>query len=98
MVFFWLKNPDSPADRAAFETSLKKFINQSVFIRGMHVGTPAPTDRPVIDSSYTYSLVLSFDSKADQDAYQDEDGHQVFIAECSPLWEKVVVYDSINIL
>ena len=26
-VFFWLKNPDSTADRAAFETSLKKFLD-----------------------------------------------------------------------
>ena len=97
-VFFWLKNPDSAVDRAAFEKSLTNFINQSVFIKTKHVGTPAQTDREVIDSTYTYSLLLTFETKKDHDAYQIEPNHKQFIEESSPLWEKVVVYDSVNIL
>ena len=97
-VFFWLKNPDNQADRAAFEKSLKKFINQSIYIKTKHIGVPAATDRDVIDNSYTYSLLLTFAHKADQDTYQEEPAHKVFIAESSDLWEKVLVYDSENIL
>ena len=97
-VYFWLKNPDSEADRAAFETSLKKFINSSEFVMSKHIGTPASTNREVIDNTYTYSLILSFKDKADQDKYQDEPVHKTFIAESENLWKKVLIYDSINSL
>lgn len=98
IVFFWLKNANSEDDRNTFEASLKRFVNTSVFIKTKHVGTPANTDRPVIDSSYTYCLSLTFANKSDQDQYQEEAGHHRFIEECAELWEKVIVYDSENIL
>ena len=97
-VFFWLKNPDNNIDRKAFEASLTRFINNSGFIKTKHIGVPAKTDRGVIDNSYTYSLLLTFNSKEDQDKYQDEPNHKKFIEESSSLWTKVVVYDSENIL
>ncbi len=95
-VYFWLKNPDNAVDRAAFETSLKKFIDASEFIQTKHIGMPAKTNREVIDNTYTYSLLLTFKDKATQDKYQDEPNHKKFIAESSELWEKVLVYDSEN--
>ena len=96
MVFFWLKEPQNAEARKAFEASLEKFIKNSPYITAMHVGTPADTDRPVIDNTYTYSLVLSFASKKEQDQYQDEPAHKLFIKESENLWEKVLVYDSVN--
>jgi len=97
VVFFWLKNPDNQEDRDKFETSLKKFINSSNYIKSKHVGTPADTDRDVIDNTYTYCLIATFKDKADQDKYQEEQVHKVFIEESQDLWEKVVVYDSESI-
>jgi len=97
-VYFWLNNPENQEDRAAFEKSLTNFINHSEFIRTKHLGTPAATDRGVIDNSYTYSLLLTFDNKAQQDKYQVEEGHLKFIEESSKLWKKVIVYDSEDIL
>ncbi len=97
-VFFWLKQPKNKADRAAFEKSLTNFINQSVFIKTKHIGIPADTNREVIDSSYSYSLLLTFENKQDHDSYQEEPNHKQFIKESSHLWEKVMVYDSKNIL
>ena len=47
-----------------------------------------------VDDSFTYSLILSFESAEDQAAYQTEPPHLVFIEECEDLWEKVIVYDS----
>lgn len=93
-VYFWLKNPADPAERQSFETSLKKFINSSRFIKNSFIGVPAKTDRPVIDQSYTYCLSLTFENKAEQDKYQEEDVHMVFIKESERLWAKVLVYDS----
>lgn len=98
IVYFWLKNPNNKEDRNAFETSLLKFINNSTFIKTRHVGKPASTNREVIDSSYSYCLSLTFENKELQDKYQEEEGHIQFIEESSKLWEKVIVYDSENIL
>ena len=96
-VFFWLKNPDSTADRAAFETSLKKFLDASAYAKTKFIGTPPRASRDVVDGSFTYSLLLSFDSAESQKAYQDEAPHMVFIAESENLWSKVIVYDSAGI-
>lgn len=96
-VFFWLKNPDNAAERAAFETSLKKFLSQSAYAKTKFIGTPPKTSRDVVDGSFTYSLVLSFESPQAQQAYQDEPAHKVFIEESSDLWTKVIVYDSFGI-
>lgn len=96
-VFFWLKNPDNAADRTAFETSLKKFLDHSGYAKTKFIGTPPRASRDVVDGSFTYSLILSFDSAESQKAYQDEAPHKVFIKESESLWTKVIVYDSTSI-
>ena len=93
-VFFWLKDDKNQNVRSRFKTSLEKFIKNSKYVTSMHLGTPAETDRPVIDNSYTYCLIATFPSKEEQDKYQDEEGHKIFIEESNELWEKVLVYDS----
>ncbi|MDY7394038.1 Dabb family protein [Aureibaculum sp. 2210JD6-5] len=95
-VFFWLKNPENMDDRSMFEKSLNSFIDQSVYIKTKHIGVPAKTDRAVIDNSYTYSLLVTFKDKKDHDNYQEEPNHKQFVKECSDLWKKVLVYDSVN--
>jgi len=96
-VFFWLKNPDSAADRAAFEAALKKFLNQSAYAKTQFIGKPPKASRDVVDGSFTYSLVVSFESAQAQQGYQDELSHKVFVEEASALWTKVIVYDSVSI-
>lgn len=93
-VFFWLVNEDEKTKKA-FLAELRKFIDQADMIRSQHIGTPADTDRPVIDNTYSYSLILSFDSKKEHDEYQEHQLHKDFIANASSLWEKVQVYDSV---
>lgn len=96
-VFFWLKNPDNAADRMAFETSLKKFLDNSGYAKTKFIGTPPRASRDVVDGSFTYSLILTFDSAESQQEYQDEAPHKLFIAESEKLWTKVIVYDSTSI-
>ena len=95
-VYFWLKNPDSPDDKNKLIEGLKK-LSKVKTIRTFHMGQPAPTNRDVIDRSYSISWLLFFDSKADQDSYQSDPVHLKFVEECSSLWAKVIVYDSIDI-
>ena len=95
-VFFWLKEPVTDDVRARFEAALKELVTIEVII-DYHLGRPAATNREVIDSSYTYSLLTTFKNKADQDIYQSHPKHLKFIEDCDDLWERVVVYDSENI-
>lgn len=97
VVYFWLENPDHPDDREDFENSLKKFLSKSEYAQTNFIGIPAKTPREVVDNSYTYSLILSFSSKEEQEKYQKEPAHLKFIEESEHLWKKVLVYDSIGI-
>lgn len=97
VVYFWLNNPDNKQDRSVFENSLKKFLNNSKYAQTKFIGTPANTPREVVDNSYTYSLILSFPSKENQEKYQNEPAHLDFIKEASHLWKKVQVYDSVGL-
>jgi hypothetical protein len=92
-VFFWLKNPDSIADRDALIDGVKG-LAAIPNIRALHVGVPAPVEsRPVVDATYSVSELIFFDTIEDQNIYQAHPLHQAFIARFSPLWARVVVYD-----
>ncbi|MCM4167062.1 hypothetical protein KCTC52924_00745 [Arenibacter antarcticus] len=93
-VFFWLKNPNNTNERKAFETSLKKFLDHSQYANTKFIGVPPKASRDVVDGSFTYSLVVTFESSEAQEKYQTEEPHLLFIEESSELWTKVVVYDS----
>jgi len=96
-VYFWLENPDKPDDRTAFETSLKKFLSNSAYAKTKFIGYPPKASRDVVDGSFTYSLIVTFESAEAQQNYQDEAPHKLFIEESSHLWTKVIVYDSTSI-
>ncbi|HZH67227.1 MAG TPA: Dabb family protein [Flavisolibacter sp.] len=96
-VFFWLKNPSSKEDLAKLIAGLQTLKKIST-VRNIYIGVPAATeDRTVVDSSYSASELLFFDDLAGQKVYQDDPIHQKFIADCSHLWEKVIVYDAVDV-
>jgi len=96
-VYFWLKNPSSKDDLQALLAGLRT-LAKIESVRGIHIGVPADTEqRSVVDSSYSASELLFFDDIAGQNAYQDHPIHKQFVADCSHLWERVVVYDSVAV-
>jgi hypothetical protein len=95
-VYFWLKNAASAEDLNKLVAGLKK-LSAVTTIKQFHIGKPAATNREVIDSSYAVSWLLFFDTKADQDSYQTDPVHLKFVEECSSLWAKVIVYDSVDV-
>ena len=96
-VFFWLKNPNSKEDLEKLFKGLRT-LAKIESVRGVHFGVPASTEkRDVVDNSYSASEILFFDDTAGQKIYQDHPVHQQFVADCSHLWEKVVVYDAIAV-
>ena len=96
-VFFWLKNRESKEDLAKLLEGLRT-LEKIETIRKIHIGVPASTEkRDVVDNSYHASELMFFDDTAGQKTYQDHPIHKKFIENCGHLWEKVVVYDSMDV-
>lgn len=94
-VYFWLKNTLSDQERSEFTKELKALATIET-IQHCYIGKPADTDRAIIDSSYSYALVIIFADRAAHDAYQDHPTHDRFRETCAPFWEKVQIYDSVD--
>ena len=93
-VFFWLKE-NNESNREQLIEGLKKLSSVST-IKQYHIGVPATTNREVIENTYNVSWMILFDNAADQDSYQVDPIHLNFVKECSHLWNKVTVFDTIN--
>lgn len=95
-VFFWLKEPKNEDHKKQLVKALNDLLKVET-IKLSHIGFPAGTEsRDVVDHSYSVSYMVMFDDQAGQDAYQVHPLHVKFVEENSHLWEKVVVYDSVD--
>ena len=94
-VYFWLKDGLANRDKDTFVNGVRSLASIEKVQHG-HIGTPAETDRPVIDRSYSYALVLFFRDKSAHDAYQAHPVHDRFREQCSTFWRKVLIYDSVG--
>lgn len=94
-VFFWLKEKLNTEHQAQLHAGLLELAKIQE-IKEAYVGKPADTNRPVIDSSYDFSITFIFENKDNQDIYQTHPDHLKFIDNCSKLWSKVIVYDAIS--
>ena len=94
-VYFWLRDDLSPADKAKFVDGIRSLTTIDVVQLGF-IGTPAATNRAIIDTTYSYALVLTFADAAAQDAYQVHAVHDAFRDNCGGSWKKIVIYDSVS--
>ncbi len=95
-VYFWLSNPDSKEDAAQLIAALNE-LRAVPNIQQAHIGVPAAAARGVIDSSYQVSWCLFFEDASEEAIYQTHPLHVQFVEQNKHLWQKVVVYDSINV-
>jgi len=96
-VFFWLKNPDSVQDRDKLVEGVKT-LSKIETIKEIHVGILASTEkRDVVDTSWQVSELMFFDDLAGQAVYQTHQVHLDFIKNYGHLWQKVVVYDAMEV-
>jgi hypothetical protein len=91
-VYFWLKSGLGDDARAKFLQGLLALKNVPT-VKAMHVGQPVPSERPVVDGSYSFGLTVIFDNAADHDAYQVHPLHKAFAQEFAPYWDRIRVYD-----
>ena len=96
-VFFWLKNPDSKEDLNKLIEGLKS-LRKIESVRRINIGIPASTQkRDVVDNSFSASELLFFNDLEGEKTYQNHPIHLKFIENCSHLWSKVLVYDSMDV-
>jgi len=95
-VFFWLKHADNSADQLKLIEGLTK-LSAVKTIQQFHIGKPANTNRDVIERGYAISWYVQVNNAADQASYQTDPIHLKFIEAYSHLWEKVIVYDSVDV-
>ena len=96
-AIFWLKNPDSVADRDKLVEGVKT-LSKIETIKEIHVGIVAKTEkREVVDQSWGVSELMFFNDLAGQATYQTHQVHLDFIKNYSHLWSKVVVYDAMEV-
>jgi hypothetical protein len=96
-VFFWLKNPSSTEDRDQLVAGLKTLAGIPL-IKELYVGVLAATEkRDVVDASWQVSELMFFHDLTSQATYQQHPIHLDFVKNYSHLWEKVVVYDTMNL-
>ncbi|GGE70281.1 stress responsive alpha/beta barrel protein [Pedobacter psychrotolerans] len=92
-VLFWLKADITEAQKAAFRKSLET-LEQIEVVKTFHLGTPAPIERAVVDTSYTFSLLIMFEDLTAHDVYQVHPLHKAFLDEFKVYFEKVIIYDA----
>jgi hypothetical protein len=96
-VFFRLKNPGSVEDRDKLVEGVRTLAKIPT-VRELQVGVLANTEkRDVVDTSWQVSELMFFSDLAGQATYQDHPIHLEFIKNYGHLWDKVVVYDAMEV-
>lgn len=92
-VLFWLKADTTEEQKRAFRAGLET-LQKVETVKSMYIGTPAPISRTVVDTTYTFSLLIIFEDLAGHDVYQVHPVHKAFLDEFRGFFEKVVIYDA----
>ncbi len=98
IVHFWLKDDITDTQRQTFIDEVKK-LAKSKNVADFRLGKPAGTPREVVDNTYDFQIIVSFETQAAHDAYQSETDavHTHFVTTCKELFAKVLIYDSLAI-
>lgn len=91
-VYFWLKEGLGDEEIAVFIQGLDA-LTGNPDVKSGYYGKPADIQRDIVESSYSYGLVLVFDDMAGHDRYQVSEGHKEFLATNVPKFSKVLAYD-----
>ena len=91
-VLFWT---NSAEDAQKLIAGCSEHLPKVPSVLRISVGTPAGTQRDVVDNSYGVLLLTEFADAAGHDIYADHPDHLAFIAACKHLWTRVQVYDAL---
>jgi hypothetical protein len=94
IVIAWLKQPGDQAARQRVIDASKQRLRTIPGVVSVTSGTPIPSTRPVVDSSFDVSIIITFRSVEDLNRYPKNPTHQQMVAELiKPLVARYVIYD-----
>ena len=93
VVLLWLKEPDSVAHvQRVIDTSLE--LRAIPGVLDVVVGPPIPSQRGIVDDSFTLCLLFTMEDEAALERYVDHPLHERAKEEVlAPLVERIQVYD-----
>jgi hypothetical protein len=93
IVLVWLKADTAPEVREQIMAG-SRALTDIGRIRDLQVGKAIPSERPIVDDSFSFGIYMRFDSVADMNAYLTDPRHVRFVdTQVKPYLEKLVVYD-----
>ena len=95
-VYLWLHDNVTEEDRREFRNGLKLLTTAQSVVHG-YVGVPADIARDVIDSSYSFSLILIFEDLGAHNRFQDDSKHHCFREMFRSYWKRVQIYDVVEV-
>jgi hypothetical protein len=96
IVVCWLKEPGNAEQRRQVIERSKAF-REIPGVVSVAAGTPLPSIRPVVDSSFDVAVVIRFRDEAAMRAYGTNPIHQQAVREVlNPLVKKMVIYDVLD--
>lgn len=94
-LLFWLRKDLSEAEVKEFENffeGLKKLPYQ----KNLRYGKPADSSpRNVLDNTFTYNASMEFDTLEELEAYGQLPEHLALVKKYKPLFEKMLVHDTV---
>ncbi len=93
VVVVWLKEPGNTTHRRTV-LDASEALRTIPGVRSLKSGTVIASERPIVDSSFDIALIVSFDERADMDAYLVHPLHMQLVNETlKPLVAKIRVFD-----
>jgi hypothetical protein len=93
-VLFWLKEGLSEQEVDEF-IGFFELLRTISTVKSLQYGRAAQTNqRGVVDNSFTYNLIVTFENLQDIGIYEAHPVHLTAIEQYSHQWEKVIVHDS----
>ncbi|NGM65598.1 Dabb family protein [Sphingobacterium sp. SGR-19] len=94
-VYFWLKEDISEEEEQDFLNFFEE-LRKVPGVQTLQYGKPAPTNpRPVVDNSFQYNLLVTFQNMEDINTYETHPKHTAAAEKYSKYWTKVEVRDTI---
>ena len=94
-VYFSLKD-QSPEAMQSLIDDCTTYLSTQTGVLSFSCGIlESELDRPVNDRDFNVSLHILFETRADHDAYQTEEQHQIFIDRNKDNWANVRVFDTV---
>ena len=94
-LLFWLKKDLSEKQVEDFVNFFKE-LGKLPYLKSIHYGIPANSSpRTVFDNSFSYNVVMTFDSLEDLETYGKLPEHLAIVKKYSVFWNKMQVHDSV---